>query len=244
VSETGGVAFQLREVEKSKIYLSIVGQLHEGIRSGAFPPGAALPPERALAQQFAVSRSSVREAVRVLEHAGVLEVRTGSGTYVTEDALSKATLLRVEAETTGQYSPIDIIAVRRALETVSARLAAGQHTRLDIASLELAIETHAQMLDAGQDPTEPDSRFHLLLGAASHNSLLQNHVEQVIGVLKQQMWRTMKLRSLSDGSHAATYLHEHQRVLECVKAGYGEAAAEAMNRHLDSIEADLLALVD
>jgi GntR family transcriptional repressor for pyruvate dehydrogenase complex len=244
VSDSGEVAFQLREVGRSKIYRSIVGQLLQGIRSGAYPPGAALPPERALAQQFAVSRSSVREALRVLEHAGVLEVRTGSGTYVTGDALSKTTLLRVEAETTGQYSPIDIIAVRRALETASARLAAGQRTPLDVASLELAIETHARMLEADADPTEPDSRFHLLLGVASHNSLLQNHVEQVIGVLKQQMWRTMKLRSLSESTHAATYLHEHRQVLECVKKGYGEAAAAAMNRHLDSIEADLLALVD
>lgn len=174
----------------------------------------------------------------------MLEVRTGSGTYVTEDALSKATLLRVEAETTGEYSPIDIIAVRRALESVSARLAATQRTRLDIASLELAVETHAEMLERGEDPTEPDSRFHLLLGVASHNSLLQNHVEQVIGVLKQHMWRTMKHRSLSEDSHAAAYLHEHQQVLECVRKGYGEAAAEAMNRHLDSIEAHLLALID
>lgn len=236
--------FQLREVDRSKIYISIVGQIHEGIRSGAFPPGSSLPPERTLAQEFGVSRSSVREAVRVLEHAGVLEVRTGSGTYVTSDAQSKTSLLRVEAASTGQYSPIDIIAVRRALESLSASLAAAQSTRQDITALQQALKAHEQLLKDGMDPSEADIRFHLLLGVASRNSLLQHHVEEVIEVLGQQLWRTMKLRSMSDGEHAATYLREHQRVFERVKAKDGPGAADAMNAHLDSIETHLLALVN
>jgi GntR family transcriptional regulator, transcriptional repressor for pyruvate dehydrogenase complex len=235
--------FQLREVDRTKIYNSIVGQIHEGIRSGAFPSGSSLPPERTLAQEFGVSRSSVREAVRVLEHAGVLEVRTGSGTYVSPNAQSKASLLRVEAAASGQYSPIDIIAVRRALESLSSRLAAGQRTRQDLAALELAINTHAQLLQDGDDPSEADIRFHLLLGVASKNSLLRHHVEEVVAVLGQQLWRTMKLQSLSDSVHATTYLREHRKVLDAVKAGDGDAAAMAMNAHLDSIEEHLLALV-
>jgi GntR family transcriptional repressor for pyruvate dehydrogenase complex len=240
VNKVGNPAFQLREVDRSKIYLSIVGQLHEGILSGAFLPGTALPPERALAQEFAVSRSSVREAVRVLEHAGVLEVRTGSGTYVTEDALSKTTILRVQAAASGQYSPIDIIVVRRALEPVSARLAAEHRTPQDIALLDLAVKNHAQLLQDGQDPSEPDSRFHRLLGAVSRNSLLQNHVEQVIAVLDQQMWRSLKLRSLSESEHATAYLREHREILEYIKEGNGDAAASAMSSHLDGVEAGLL----
>src|ERR1700733_9978009 len=95
--------FQLREVDRGKIYLSIVDQVVEGIRSGAFHPGTALPPERTLALRLGVSRTSVREAVRVLEHAGVLDVRTGSGTYVTRDAMSKSMFLRIEAVASGEY---------------------------------------------------------------------------------------------------------------------------------------------
>jgi GntR family transcriptional regulator, transcriptional repressor for pyruvate dehydrogenase complex len=176
----------------------------------------------------------------LLEHAGVLEVRTGSGTYVTEDALSKTTFLRVQAAATGQYSPIDIIIVRRALEPMSARAAAKHRTRQDIASLEKALKAHASLLEKGEDPSEPDIRFHRLLGGVSRNSLLQTHIDQVLAVLDQQMWRTMKGASLSEGEHASTYLREHQEVLKYIRKGDTDGAAEAMNAHLNSVEAGLL----
>jgi GntR family transcriptional regulator, transcriptional repressor for pyruvate dehydrogenase complex len=130
-----------------------------------------------------------------------------------------------------------------ALESLSARLAARERTRHDLVSLENAVRTHGELLKSGEDPSEADTRFHLLLGIASRNSLLQHQVEQVMAVLGQQLWRTMKMRSLSDAEHAATYLSEHRLVLERVKAGDSDGAAEAMNAHLDSIEVHLLALV-
>ena len=77
-------AFQA--VGRPKLYASVVEQILASIRSGLFPPGSALPAERTLASRLQVSRGSLREALRVLEHAGVLDIRTGSGTYVaTED---------------------------------------------------------------------------------------------------------------------------------------------------------------
>ena len=109
--------------------------------------------------------------------------------------------------------------------------------------MELSVKNHAQLLESGADPSEADLRFHLLLGVASKNSLLQHHVEEVVSVLDQHLWRTMKLQSLSDSAHAATYLGEHRKVLDAVKAGNGEAASTAMSAHLDSIEEHLLALV-
>src|SRR5688572_31643065 len=118
------MAFEFSEVERTKLYTSIVDQIVEGVRAGAFRPGRALPAERVLAARFRVSRSSLREAIRVLEHAGVLDVRTGSGTYVSEAGVSKAAMLRAAAAVVGERSPLDVVTARRALEPVAAELAA------------------------------------------------------------------------------------------------------------------------
>jgi len=234
------MAFQLREVDRAKIYSSIVDQLVEGIRSGAFPPGTALPPERRLADQLAVSRSSVREAVRVLEHSGVLDVRTGSGTYVTKLALSKATLLRVEAATAGEHSPLDIIAARRALEPTCAALAAQHRSHNDLVVLRSMLEAQAQQVEMGGDPTEADLKFHLLIGGATHNTLLRVLMEQIVDVMHQQMWRAMKLQSLADRGRAGLYVRQHRDIYAYIESGESELATSAMGGHLDSVEAGLL----
>src|SRR5947208_5125263 len=124
--------FELRAVDRQKLYASIVDQLVEGIRAGVFPPGRALPPERALAERLRVSRSSLREAIRVLEHAGVLDVRTGSGTYVSEYGASSAAALRAHAASIGEHSPLDVVVARRSVEPVCAELAAVNRQRRDV----------------------------------------------------------------------------------------------------------------
>ena len=98
----------LKSIEREKLYLEIVEQILDAITSGAFPRGSALPPERIMASQLGVSRASVREAIRVLEHAGVLDVRMGSGTFVVEDGPSPKSVLRTRAALIGEHSPLDI----------------------------------------------------------------------------------------------------------------------------------------
>src|SRR5438477_10102719 len=114
------MVFEIRAVDKTKLYTSIVDQIVEGVRAGAFAPGTALPAERALAARLGVSRASLREAIRVLEHAGVLDVRMGSGTYVVEDGPSPKSVLRTHAALIGAHSPLDITLARCALEPSGA----------------------------------------------------------------------------------------------------------------------------
>ena len=95
------MTFELRAVGRSKVPDAIVEQILEGIRSGAFGPGTVLPPERSLAERFGVSRGSVREAIRSLEYAGILDVRTGSGTFVADAGATKPAALRARAALVG-----------------------------------------------------------------------------------------------------------------------------------------------
>ena len=231
--------FQLKEIDRGKLYELIIDQVLAGIRSGAFPPGSALPPERLLATRFAVSRSSVREAVRVLEHAGVVDVRTGSGTYVTPTALSKTTLVRVRAVAVGEHSPLDAIAARRALEPVAAGLAARSRSHHDLETLKAANAEYSRAIGAREDPTEGDIRFHIAIGAATRNTLLQALVEQTVEIMREPFWRSVALGSLSESGRALQSIKEHGTILESIRAGDELGSVKAMNAHLELVEAKL-----
>lgn len=236
--------FELRAIDRRKLYVSIVDQLVEGIRSGVFPPGRALPPERALAEQLTVSRSSLREAIRVLEHAGVLDVRTGSGTYVTKDGTSSAAALRAHAASIGEHSPLDVIVARRSIEPVCAQLAAIHRQRRDLELMREKVHEHAEHMDSGHDPEAADHAFHLAVAAASHNPVLAVLVEQIVGLMRQDTWRNLKHRTRDRPGSAARYLEQHRAVLHAIEAYDAAGAAVAMREHLAAIESGLLAEVN
>jgi GntR family transcriptional regulator, transcriptional repressor for pyruvate dehydrogenase complex len=241
--QTPDTAFQLRTVDRSKLYTSIVDQIAEGIRSGAFPPGKALPAERILATQLGVSRSSVREAIRVLEHAGVLDVRTGSGTFVSEEGLSKAATLRAHAALLGDQSPLDVMVARRALEPLCAELAAANRRRGDIEVLREMINEQKALVEASLDPAEVDLRFHLAVAAAGHNPVLLVLLERLIEIMGQSTWRELKYRSNERHGTFLVFLHQHSAILDAIERSDSTLAGTEMRTHLAAVEAGLLAEV-
>ena len=238
------MSFELREIGKSKLYTSIVDQILEGVRSSAFPPGTALPAERILAQRLGVSRGSVREAIRVLEHAGVLDVRSGSGTFVTSAALSQAAALRAHAALVGEESPLDIMVARRAIEPTAARLAAEHRDGQDVEALKTTIDEQARLVEAGNDPTAADLRFHRMLAHAGQNPVLAMLIDRIIDILGQNTWLALKNQTLINPGRPREYLEQHTQIANHVIAQNPTAAEAAMLRHLDSVESGLLAQLD
>jgi GntR family transcriptional repressor for pyruvate dehydrogenase complex len=210
------MSFELQAIDRSRLYLTIVEQILQGVETGTFPPGSALPAERLLAARLAVSRGSVREAIRVLEYAGVLDVRTGSGTYVTEAGLSKAALLRAQAALTGEHSPLDVISARRGVEPACAEAAA----------------------------SEADIGFHLAVAGATHNPVLVILMERLAVIMRRRPWSDFKHRTRRTAAGTRRDVAEHRAVLEAIAAGDGQAASRAMGRHLLSVERDLLAEIE
>jgi GntR family transcriptional repressor for pyruvate dehydrogenase complex len=234
------MAFQLREVDRAKLYTSIVDQILEGIRSSTFVPGKALPPERILAERLGVSRSSVREAIRVLEYAGVLDVRTGSGTYVTNASLSDAMTLRAHAALIGEQSPLDVMVARRALEPLCAKLAAQNHNRQDLRKLNAAVGEQAALVESGEDSTNADLAFHLAIAAASRNPTLAMLMERLVDIMHQHLWREMKHQKLERAGIQQRFLEAHRTILGYVDARDAERAARAMEKHLVAVEAGMV----
>jgi GntR family transcriptional repressor for pyruvate dehydrogenase complex len=233
------MSFKLTSLTHTKLHTSIVDQIVEGIRSGAFAAGSALPSERTLAKELGVSRHSVREAIRVLESAGVIQVRVGSGTYVTEAGLSTAPVIRARTALSGELSPIDIMVARSALESVAAREAARFAQDIDLSSAREAIEEQASFVAKGDDALASDFRFHVAISRASHNPVVLTLVEQLLSMMRQVSHQDFFHRLNVRPGTQERYLTQHRSILAAIEGRDPGAAHEAMTEHLRAVGLDL-----
>lgn len=232
--------FELRHVDRSRLSSGVVDQLLHGIRDGAFPIGEPLPAERTLAAMLGVSRGTVREAVRVLEHAGVIDVRTGAGTFVTTHALTRASQLRARAAAIGEVSPLDLVAARVAVEPICAAGAAARHHRDDLAAMEENLARHAAIAHHGEDSAAVDLEFHTLVAAASGNPVLVDMMGLLVPAMRAGLWTRLKHGLHERPGSVAGYVAEHRAVFDGIASGDPERARDAMTAHLDSVRGALL----
>jgi GntR family transcriptional regulator, transcriptional repressor for pyruvate dehydrogenase complex len=221
-------------VQTSRLYEQIVQQIEGSILNGALKTGDQLPPERELAQQFGVSRTAVREAVKALREKGLVEAYSGRGTFVT-DGTSHAIrqsldlMLRI-----GQPNGSAHLAeVREILEPEIAALAATRAEEQHLATMREAI---AVMDRARQDPDafiEADLDFHLSLAEAAANPLILSLIDSIVGLLREQRMRIFCV----DGGPERGQFH-HKRILEAIEHRDPERARDAMRAHLQQVRED------
>ena len=238
------MSFELRTVGRSKLSDAIVDQILEGIRSGAFGPGTVLPPERSLAERFGVSRGSVREAIRSLEYAGVLDVRTGSGTFVAEAGASKAAALRARAALSGEHSPLDLLVARQAIEPVCAGLAAVHRTAADVDNLRKLVDAQGELLERGEETAEVDLAFHMAVADACHNPVLVLLYDRIAEVMRQDVWLDLRRRSRTQAGTPELYLDQHRATLAAIERGDTAAATKSVDAHMRTVEDRLVTEVE
>lgn len=238
------MSFELRAVGRSKLSDAIVDQILEGIRSGAFGPGTVLPPERSLAERFGVSRGSVREAIRSLEYAGVLDVRTGSGTFVAEAGASKAAALRARAALSGEHSPLDLLVARQAIEPVCAGLAAVHRSAADLDNLRKLVDAQGELLERGEETAEVDLAFHMAVADACHNPVLVLLYDRIAEVMRQDVWLDLRRRSRTQAGTPELYLDQHRATLGTIERGDAAAAAKSVDAHMRTVEDRLVTEVE
>ncbi|MGC5305785.1 FadR/GntR family transcriptional regulator [Micromonospora zamorensis] len=195
-------------------------QLRARILGGEWPVGGRIPTEPQLVAALGVGRNTVREAVRALVHAGVLECRQGSGTYV----VSTDELAPVVARRLGDDRMTEVIEVRRAFEVEAARLAALRRTPEDLAALDGALAEreaawHGGLVDAF---VEADAALHTAVVAAAHNAMLAELYASVGTALRSTVAEAM------GGALTPERYVDHTRLVEAIRAGDpGRAALEA-----------------
>jgi GntR family galactonate operon transcriptional repressor len=216
----------------------VVRELGARITSGKYEPGSLIDPEQ-LEAELGVSKTVVREALRVLAAKGLVDSRPKRGTFVR--ARTAWSLLDIDVmqwrgmlEATDSAFLADLAEVRSIVEPAGVRLAAERRTDSDIAELEAALAAMAEAGSDGELVVAADLRFHLGLLRASHNELL---VRMDVVIIHALGARDRLIHNSGDGWRDS--IPSHRVVLSAVRAGKPAAAATAMSRLLKDAERDV-----
>jgi GntR family transcriptional repressor for pyruvate dehydrogenase complex len=223
-----------KPVRLGRLYEQIVGQIEDSILCGDLKPGDRLPPERELAEQFGVSRTAVREAVKALTQKGLVVVHVGRGTFVTDGTSEVARhslglMMKIGQEEGTRH----LVEIREILEPEIAALAAARRSEENIVSLNEAIRVMDASLDDTNTFIEADLDFHLGLAEGAHNPLILLLVDALIDLLRELRVRT----SRKDGALARAQKH-HMNILKAIEDHDPEGAREAMHQHLKQVRRD------
>ncbi|WP_211442610.1 FadR/GntR family transcriptional regulator [Collimonas humicola] len=245
-------------IHNRRLYQQIADQLRDMIDRGEYGPGDNLPPERELAKQFGVSRTSVREALIALEVIGIVSVRVGNGVTVLPpeeqaaakdeakpSALQQAARrsgweidpeldLEISHELDDEIPPFKLLQARRLVEPETAALAAVNATDEQLRSIAAAYARNVEDNRNGSHTHPGDRLFHIRIAEASGNPaylLLVSHLlGRKYGMMFQRLQTLYTSKDMPNRSE-----HEHQLILEALQARDPVAARKAMRAHMDSV---------
>lgn len=224
----------LRPIRRSALYEEVVDRLREFIDLNELKPGDRLMPERELAEQLGVSRTSVRQALTALRVLGIVDVRPGDGVYLVsaDDLIPSLALEVLESEADHPM----IWEVREAVETQAARLAASRRTEEDVERMRAALEAMQESVEAGGEGIVGDRHFHEAILGAAHNPMLERLFAQLADAIDKTSQGSLSLKGQPPISLVA-----HQGIYEAIRDGAGDLAGERMREHLQTSAQTVLA---
>ena len=222
-------------VRRARIYEGVAQQIQRLIADGSLKPGDMLPPERELAERFGVSRTSLRDAIRSLELAGLVMSKQGEGTVVA-DVSADALVAPIASVLVRKRELIaELLDVRKMLEPALAARAALHATPEDVARLEEILKRQREKALRGESGVEEDSEFHYAIARAARNSVVLKVLDVLMDLLSATRARTLQVDGRLQRSLAG-----HRRVLEAIKRHDADAAERAVKQHVEEIEAIVL----
>ncbi|WP_374970856.1 FadR/GntR family transcriptional regulator [Terrabacter sp. BE26] len=217
----------LPRLTRTRLYEQVAEQITAWIDANGLQAGDRLLPERELAQRLGVSRATLSQALVALEVIGVVTVRHGDGTVLSEAPGPRRI---VEAIRAHAHRLPEIIDTRDALETKIASLAAERRTSEDLDRIDEALAVMAREVEAGGRGVDGDERFHGAVTAAAHSLLLARLMDEI-----RDLIRETRIESLSQPGRPADSLTHHRAIAEAIRAGDPEAAAAAMHAHVQMV---------
>jgi GntR family transcriptional repressor for pyruvate dehydrogenase complex len=217
-----------------RLYEQLAERIRTQIVDGDLSAGDKLPNERDLAEQFGVSRTVVREALKTLKQEGLIEVRPGAGTFVvnaTGEVLTQTFGLMMSIGK--EKSLAEIIEIREILEPEIAALAAHRATPEDVKAMEHAVALMNENLEDIHKYVHEDHSFHLTLAEATKNIIIPRLIASIVDLLHELREKI----ALTDGARERGQEH-HYDIINAIKAKDPEAARAAMRRHLKQVRQD------
>ncbi|WP_227996243.1 FadR/GntR family transcriptional regulator [Nocardia australiensis] len=218
----------MQPVRRTSLIAQVTEQLRAEIRSSRWPIGSRIPTEPELTELTGTGRNTVREAVQALVHAGVLERRQGSGTYVIAASEVGGTLAKYFADAEER----DVLELRQALDVTAAALAARRRDDSDIVNLERLLEERNQEWSTQNSPAvEADVALHRAIVVASHNAVYLEFYDSLLPTIEQ----VIRARTLKSDD---AYDMEHKDLVQAVIDGDSDRAAQAARCFLGSLIAE------
>jgi len=218
---------ELEPIKQNTVTEIVAQRLMDLLSEGILRPGDKLPPERDLARQLRVGRTTVREVLKMLTMSGILEAKRGDGTYVRRDFRDFLTR-QIHWPILLSHHEVNMIAeVREGLEVKAARLASIRATPEELE--EIAVYKKMAQID-GRDidlETDLDMQFHNAIAKAAHNELLSHLMLSLQGFVRQYITIASELTDRLE-----TTISEHQAIYQAIVSRDSDAAERAMICHL------------
>ncbi len=212
---------------------SVVSQLRNMILEGNYSHEERLPAERNLAEEFKVSRGTIRTALQNLEEQNLVTRKIGSGTYVTHRELSS------QHDISSITSPLEMVEVRIAIEPQMVRLAITNASHRDLEELQNALRECEECGGDAEKFALADTAFHMALAQCSKNKLMYWVYERISEVRRYSQWRIMKAKLLTP-ERIDYYNDQHRALYEAIASRDASEAIGVIKEHLLGVQDDLL----
>ncbi|MFV2032609.1 MAG: FadR/GntR family transcriptional regulator [Gammaproteobacteria bacterium] len=212
---------------------NVASQLKRRILEGHYTHEERLPAERNLAEEFKVSRGTIRSVLQILEEQHLVTRQVGSGTYVSHQELTN------QQEISSITSPLEMVEVRIALEPQIVKLAIANASYRDLEELRKALRQCEDCDGDAEKFARADTAFHMALAQCSKNKLLFWVYERISEVRRYSQWRSMKAKLLTPG-RMDFYNSQHRVIYESIAARDTPAAVKNIKNHLYGVQDDLL----
>jgi len=210
-----------------RLYRVVASRIQDLIHEENIKAGERLPSERDLASKLSVSRTSLREALIALELGGIIEVRGGSGVYVSEQATAQNDVLEVGP------GPFEVLAARRMIEAEVAALAAKMATDSAIDAILVAVLEMEKHHEDRSGNEQADRNFHLAIARATGNSAMVGVIEYLWNQ-RGSLWHKLKEHFQTEELRKQT-LNDHRAILEAIASHDVAGARQAMRAHLERV---------
>lgn len=217
---------EFRKINHTSLYEDVLLQLEEYIERYGLKPEDRLPTERVMAEQLGISRGTLREAFRILEANGIIEVTPGGGRYLKRD-LAHSNLV---IDLVNEFEPadtMDLMELREVLELKIVELVIEKASDKELIEIEAGFSR-------SNDPYEIDNTFHLALAKASHNTAFYNVMKFNLSLLAK-----IRMRSLGKLEREEKMAKEHEELMEAIKLRDKELAKAKLTQHLEAVKSSI-----
>jgi GntR family transcriptional repressor for pyruvate dehydrogenase complex len=217
-------------IVRRPLYDQIVQHIEQQVMGNLLRPGDRLPPERDMSEQFRVSRTVIREAIKALHEKGLVGIRPGSGTYIVPvegQAVLNSMTLYVKTQRVALHN---LIEARYLLEPEIAALAAQRAQPEDLEKMQQLITEMDQHLNSAEEFVSADVGFHLALAEATHNPVLPIFIQSISGGLREMQLEIFRVQSAPNSGQMA-----HRRLYRFIDRREASAARREMRRHIEEV---------